>query len=64
VKKAFKEDEQKIMDSLVDAWNGFVKLKRLHPSDGNDFMHGIHKCQCVLSSRVLVRDYPLEHNVD
>ena len=56
--KAFKYEEQKIMDYLVNAWNGFINLETLHPSDKKDFMEGIHRCQRVISMRVLIRDYP------
>lgn len=53
------EGEGVVMDSLVDAYNKFVKLKTTHPSEKDDFIDGIHECQQVLMNRVLRRDYPL-----
>ena len=52
------EQEGLIMDSLVKAWNNFLKLEKTHPCEINDFGDGIHKCQNVLMARVLRRDYP------
>ena len=51
-------DEGKVMDSLVEAYNAFVKLDRQHPNELQDFIDGIHECQSVLGLRILRRDYP------
>ena len=52
------EQEGKVMDALVEAWNEFVKLPIQHPSDNTDFCNGIHQCQHILCMRILQRDYP------
>ena len=57
-KNPFTEDERKIMDLLVDAHNLFFALPVTHPSHANDWTEGIHRCQDVLTHRVVQRDYP------
>ena len=52
------EQEGKVMDSLVNAWNEFTKLERTHPSELTDFGGGIHKAQYQLAMRIMRRDYP------
>lgn len=52
------EQEGKVMDSLVNAWNEFTKLERTHPDECNYFADGINKCQNILAMRILRRDYP------
>jgi hypothetical protein len=52
------EQEGKVMDALVEAWNQYVKLEKQHPMDKEEFCDGIHKCQHALIIRVLRRDYP------
>lgn len=51
-------EEQKISDHIVEAWNGFVKLKQTHPDDLNDFKDAAHTMQRILGTRILRRDYP------
>ena len=51
------EQEGKVMDALVSAWNQFTKLEVQHPSDVPDFANAIHQCQQILGMRVLQRDY-------
>lgn len=46
------------MDNLVDAWNGFIKLEKQHPSENTDFMNGIHKLESILGMRILRRERP------
>lgn len=53
------DQEGKVMDTLVTAWNEYTKLERQHPSEIDDFADGIHKCQYDLCMRILRRDYPL-----
>jgi len=53
------EQEGKVMDALVTAWNEFTKLKVQHPSDVPDFVNAIHVCQQILGMRILQRDYPV-----
>ena len=57
-KSPYKDTEKEIMDSLVHAWNLFVKLEKTHPSHNKDFADGIHKCQDILMHRIVQRDYP------
>lgn len=57
-KDGLTEEEGKIMDSLVLAWNSFLKLERQHPNEVNYFGDGIHMCQHMLMNRILRRDYP------
>jgi hypothetical protein len=57
-KDGLTEQEGKIMDLLVEAWCEFIKLEKQHSCEINDFSDGIHKCEYVLSMRVLRRDYP------
>jgi len=52
------QQEGKVMDALVEAWNEYIKLEKQHPSDINEFGDGIHKCQHALTIRILRRDYP------
>ena len=52
------EEEKEIMDHLVAAWNGFVKMDKTHPYHNTDFMNGIHACQGVLVHRIVQRDHP------
>ncbi|HBF8685613.1 TPA: hypothetical protein KO123_002320 [Clostridioides difficile] len=51
-------EEGVVMDNLINAWNGFYKLKKQHPSELNDFQNAIHQAQQVLGLRVLRNDYP------
>ena len=43
--------EEEILKKLADCWNEFTELKQQHPSERDDFLNGIHKCQYVLSMR-------------
>lgn len=54
----FTELELIAWEHLIAAFNAFSKLEQTHPSHASDFTDGIHKCQSVLNSRVLQRDYP------
>ena len=55
--------EGKVMDSLVSAWNDFVKLGYQHPSDEKDFANAMHQCQHTLMMRILRRDYPKSYPI-
>jgi SMC interacting uncharacterized protein involved in chromosome segregation len=57
-KDGLNEQEGTVMDSLVEAWNNFLKLEKQHPSDTEEFCRGIHQCQHILMCRILRRDYP------
>lgn len=58
-KDGLTEQEGRIMDNLISAWNEFLKLDIQHPSEINDFGNGIHQCQYQLCMRILRREYPL-----
>ena len=58
MKKPFTEEEQEVMNLLVEAHNKFVKIEAMHPDHIREWVDGIHKCQTVLKSRVVTRDYP------
>lgn len=51
-------DEEQIMTHIVDAWKGFIKLKRQHPSELDDFERHIHALQYILAGRIVIRLYP------
>lgn len=57
-KDGLTEQEGKVMDALIAAWNEFLRLDITHPSDMPDFTNGIHQCQQILGMRVLQRNYP------
>lgn len=52
------EDEQKVMISLIEAWNNFTKLTNYHHDDLHSFRHGINQCQQILAMRSMHRIYP------
>jgi len=57
-KNPFKDEEEKIMRLLVDAYNLSQKLKQTHPGQQQAFADGIHKCQDIIIHRIVQRDYP------
>ncbi len=42
-KDGLTQQEGKVMDALVEAWNEYIKLEKQHPSDIDEFKNGIHK---------------------
>jgi len=46
------------MNLLIKAHNEFLKLKRTHPSELQEWIAGIHQVQNTLIQRILRRDYP------
>ena len=58
MKKPFTKEEKEVMDLLVEAHNKFAKIEQTHPSDINEWVEGIHRCQSILQGRVVRRDYP------
>lgn len=56
--KAFTKEENEVMDLLVKAHNKFVKLKRTHPNEMQDWVIPFHSCQGILMNRIVRRDYP------
>ena len=53
---ALESQEEKIINTLAEAWNEFVKLKVLHPSDNNEFMAAIHVAQNIIMARPVLRE--------
>lgn len=49
--------EQAVMDHLVEATNEFARLPRTHPSDMEEFIDGMHRCQQLLAMRIVRRLY-------
>lgn len=58
MKKPFTKQEEEIMNLLVEAHNKFVEMEQMHPDGTREWVDGIHKCQNVLKTRVVTRDYP------
>ncbi len=50
------KNEQKVLDSLVDAWNSFVELPVMHPDDHDEFRHSLHNLQRIIGIRKLRRE--------
>jgi hypothetical protein len=57
-------DERKIVDLLAEAFNAFVKLVVIHPSDNLEFCHAIHVAQNIILSRPEVLAIKEEENVE
>lgn len=51
------EDEQKVVNHLAEAWNAYVKIGKLHPSDTDDFAKAIHDAQKIIMWRPMLREY-------
>lgn len=58
MKTPFTEQEEKIMILLVEAHKLMTELEPTHPSDILEWTDGVHKCQNVLTNRLVRRDYP------
>ena len=54
-----KDQEKAVHDSLIEAWNAFVRLKSTHPDDLTDFRRAIHECQRIMAVRQLRRIDPV-----
>lgn len=50
--------EEKILNLINKIYKEFNKLERQHPSEKNDFIEGIHKCQYVIAMRLARIAYP------
>lgn len=48
-------DEMAIVEQLGDAWDAYLQLPVLHPSDRVDFMNAIHAAQRIVMARAAVR---------
>ena len=49
------DQERKVLDALVVAWNEFCGLTVEHPDDSADFRHHIHILQRQIMSRPVRR---------
>lgn len=54
----FTKEENNIMNNLIEAYNGFIKLDDTHPTANTEFCNAIHICQLLLEHRILQREYP------
>lgn len=59
-KSGLTADEQVVADHLVEAVNAFGMLPRQHPSERDEFVEGINRCQNQLAWRIVQRTYPEE----
>jgi hypothetical protein len=50
--------EGKVMDLLTEAAMRFARLPTEHPSDLQDVIDAVHRCQEILAVRVVRRHYP------
>lgn len=57
-KRPTTKEEERIMSYLVKAHNEFIKMEQTHPSDMNEWVDGLHRCQNVIIQRIMRRDYP------
>lgn len=53
----FTQQEQKVMDHLVAAWNCFVELPVQHPSDNAEFRQQLHLLQYLMAARIVRRNF-------
>jgi hypothetical protein len=51
------EQEFKVVETLADAWNQFLKLPVQHPDHNDEFRHVIHDAQRMIFARVGSREY-------
>ena len=50
------QDEMAVLDHLVAAWNGFVRLPLLHPHERQEFMSVMHEAQRIVMARPVMRE--------
>lgn len=50
-------DECKVLDNLVAAWNGWLKLERLHPDENAVFRGGVNYLQQIVMARPVQRQF-------
>jgi hypothetical protein len=55
------EYEQRVVAVLGQAWNMFLELPDLHPSDRQEFMQAIHQAQNIVLARVGLRSSDLSY---
>jgi len=52
------ENEQRVMDLLVEAWNAFCKLPIADDDDIMDFRKAIHDAERIMACRAFAREHP------
>jgi hypothetical protein len=52
--------ERKIMRLLVSAWSEYLKLKKFHPDEVQEFKFSLHRLQDLIAYRVAKRAFPKE----
>jgi hypothetical protein len=52
------DQEKKVVDHLVDAWNAFLKLPEGHGEDVAYFRTAINQAQLIIAGRVGIRVDP------
>lgn len=48
-------EERKVLDSLIETWNLFIKLPVEHRDDNDEFRHGLHDLQRIIMVREVRR---------
>lgn len=48
----------KCLNSLIEAWNAFVKIPIDHPDELTDFRRSIHECQRILAMKIARNQHP------
>lgn len=48
-------EESEVVARLAEAWNLFVRLPTIHPSDQAEFAHAIHQAQNIVLARPVLR---------
>lgn len=57
-KDGLTDEEGKVADLLIEAWNRYIKLPKQYPTEIDEFADGIHICQNLLAIRIARRCYP------
>jgi hypothetical protein len=55
--KLLTKQENKLVEDLGKAWNKFLLLEELHPTERVEFMHSIHRLQHMIMARPVQREF-------
>ena len=58
------KQEKQVLDVLAAAWNQFLLLPEIHPSDRPEFLFSIHQAQNIVLSRPTVQWLKLHQDVE
>ncbi len=58
------QEEKKVMDSLVEAWNAFIELHVQHPDDVHEFRLSLHRLQHLVMIRQSRRLNPSVYHME